>query len=150
MRSSALSRLTWRALSSRASIWPGWPALVLGVTALVLLGFLASAQAHAEGAAELNYRFYCAQCHGITGAGDGPNATRYQPVEPRNFTSWSEMSILTDSEIILAIEHGGTATAKSTLMPPFVETLTGAEIVELKDYIRMLCRCVGPESPRSP
>ena len=120
--------------------------MALGVTALAALFTAASAGAEAV-AAELNYRFYCAQCHGLEGRGDGPNATRHQPVEPRNFTSWAEMSILTDSEIILAIERGGAATAKSTLMPPFAETLTRAEIVELKDYIRMLCRCVGPETP---
>ncbi len=100
--------------------------------------------------AQSNYRFYCAQCHGLTGRGDGPNATRHQPVEPRDFTSRAEMAILTDSEIILAIKYGGTATAKSTLMPPFVKTLTTEEIVELTDYIRMLCRCEGPKSPRSP
>jgi cytochrome c oxidase cbb3-type subunit 3 len=100
----------------------------------------------AAAAAEANYRFYCAQCHGLAGAGDGPNATRHQPVEPRNFTSGSEMSILTDAEIIRAIEHGGASVGKSTLMPPFVSTLTGKEIVELKDYLRRLCRCAGPES----
>ncbi len=112
----------------------------------VLLQLVAPSPASAE-TVELNYRFYCAQCHGLTGRGGGPNATRHQPVEPRDFTSWAEMSILTDSEIILAIERGGKATAKSTLMPPFGRTLSGAEIVELKDYIRRLCKCTGPEAP---
>ena len=96
---------------------------------------------------ELNYRFYCAQCHGLTGVGDGPNATRHQPVAPRNFTSAPEMSALTDAGIILAIGRGGGAVARSTLMPPFASTLTEEEIIELKDYLRRLCRCSGPETP---
>ncbi len=106
-----------------------------------------AAAATAAAAPEVNYRFYCAQCHGLAGAGDGPNATRHQPVPPRNFTSGPEMSILTDAEIIRAIERGGAFVGKSTLMPPFSATLTGPEIAGLKDYLRMLCRCVGPKGP---
>ncbi len=112
--------------------------------------FVVIVPAAAAAAPEVNYRFYCAQCHGLTGRGDGPNATRHQPVAPRNFTSGAEMSILTDAEIILAIERGGAATAKSTLMPPFISTLTRKEIVGLKDYLRRLCRCRAPQSPMNP
>ncbi len=120
---------------------------LVGLLAVTALSAAFAALTVAAPSAGMNYRFYCAQCHGLTGRGDGPNATRHQPVSPRNFTSWSEMSILTDAEIILAIKHGGAATAKSRLMPPFSATLSAVEVVELKGYIRALCRCSGPESP---
>lgn len=93
-----------------------------------------------------NYRFFCAQCHGLEGKGDGPNATRHMPVDPRDHTSAYDMSKMTDQDIVDAITGGGTATAKSSLMPPFGDTLTEEEIRALKDYIRGLCDCayVGP------
>ncbi len=135
-------------MNSPAPIGRLFGALALVAIAIGLFVVIAPAAAPAAAAPapEVNYRFYCAQCHGLTGAGDGPNATRHQPVEPRNFTSGSEMSILTDAGIIRAIERGGAFMGKSTLMPSFVSTLTGKEIVELKDYLRRLCRCAGPES----
>ncbi len=101
---------------------------------------LGSVDASAASARE-NYEFYCAQCHGLDGRGDGPNATDSQPVDPRNHRSAYEMSKLTDSEIMDVIREGGSATSKSTLMPPFGKTLTEREIRELKDYLRRLCRC---------
>jgi len=88
-----------------------------------------------------NYAFYCAQCHGLEGRGDGPNATESQPVEPRDHSSAYEMKKLTDEEIIDVIHSGGAATSKSTLMPAFGKTLSDKEIEELKDYLRELCRC---------
>ncbi|MBI5562863.1 MAG: cytochrome c [Deltaproteobacteria bacterium] len=93
--------------------------------------------------AEENYQFYCAQCHGLKGKADGPNAVESQPVSPRDHTSASEMNKLTDEDIINAIEGGGAATSKSVLMPPFGKTLTKAEIAALKDYLRKLCKCKG-------
>ncbi len=88
-----------------------------------------------------NYEFYCAQCHGLDGRGDGPNATESQPVDPRNHRSPYDMGKLTDADIMDAIRDGGSATNKSTLMPPFGKTLTEKEIRDLKDYLRQLCRC---------
>jgi mono/diheme cytochrome c family protein len=93
--------------------------------------------------AAANYRFYCSQCHGLEGKGDGPNATKNQPVSPRNHTSATEMSKLTDADLMNVIRDGGAATSKSTLMPPFGKTLTNAEITALKDYLRQLCKCKG-------
>lgn len=93
--------------------------------------------------AEENYRFYCAQCHGLKGRGDGPNATREMPVSPRDHTSAVEMNKLTDEDIINAITDGGPATSKSSLMPPYGKTLSKAEISALKDYLRKLCNCKG-------
>lgn len=112
---------------------------------IVLLAFILSAgvsAASAETVEEL-YRFHCAQCHGVKGMGDGPNATKEMPVSPRDHTSAVEMNKLTDSDIINAITEGGTATSKSSLMPPYGKTLSKAEISSLKDYLRKLCNCKG-------
>ncbi|MBI5826517.1 MAG: cytochrome c [Deltaproteobacteria bacterium] len=91
--------------------------------------------------AEANYKFYCSQCHGLEGKGDGPNATKSQPVSPRDHTNAAEMKKLTDQDIVNVIKSGGSATSKSTLMPPWGKTLTEQEINGLKDYLRKLCKC---------
>ncbi len=114
------------------------------VLALVAFGYMMPADLLAATAKD-NYSFYCAQCHGLEGRGDGPNATRNQPVDPRDHTSPVEMTKMTDDDVIAAITEGGTATAKSGLMPPFGNTLTKEEIVALKDYIRGLCNCKAGE-----
>lgn len=91
--------------------------------------------------ARLNYRYYCAPCHGLEGKGNGPNATNTQPVKPRDHTSAPEMGKLTDAELMDVIKLGGVATNRSRMMPPFEKTLTDSEIRELKDYLRALCKC---------
>lgn len=110
--------------------------------ALMASVFFSVKTSHAA-SAEDNYKFYCAQCHGLEGRGDGPNATRHQPVDPRDHTNAYEMSKITDEDIIEAITDGGAATSKSTLMPPFGSTLTREEVSALKDYIRKLCNCTA-------
>jgi mono/diheme cytochrome c family protein len=112
---------------------------------IVAFAFVLSAGASiasAEAVEDL-YRFHCAQCHGLKGMGDGPNATKEMPVSPRDHTSAVEMNKLTDADIINAITEGGPATSKSSLMPPYGKTLSKAEISSLKDYLRKLCNCKG-------
>ncbi|MBI5233677.1 MAG: cytochrome c [Deltaproteobacteria bacterium] len=91
--------------------------------------------------AKENYKFYCAQCHGLEGKGNGPNATPDQPVSPRDHTNKVEMTKLSDDDIISVIKSGGAATSKSTMMPPWGKTLTEDEIKDLKVYLRELCKC---------
>jgi len=93
--------------------------------------------------AKVNYRFYCAACHGLEGKGDGPNNTKTQPVRPRNHTNAAKMSQLSDEDIIEVIKEGGAATNRSRMMPPFGETLSKSEITALKDYLRELCNCTA-------
>jgi len=114
------------------------------LTSALALGLLAAGAggAGAESVQDL-YRFHCAQCHGVNGRGDGPNATKEMPVSPRDHTSAVEMNKLTDEDIINAITGGGTATSKSSLMPPYGKTLSKQEISSLKDYLRKLCDCKG-------
>lgn len=114
------------------------------INAILVLSVLAlSAPSAFSATAEENYQFYCAQCHGLKGKGDGPNATKEMPVSPRDHTSAPEMNKLTDDDILNAIADGGPATSKSSLMPPFGKTLSKGEITALKDYLRKLCNCKG-------
>jgi len=116
---------------------------IAAAAALVFAATIFSGSTANAASAELNYKFYCAQCHGLDGKGDGPNATKSQPVSPRNHTSAKEMSKLTDQDLINVIKGGGAATSKSTMMPPFGKTITDEEVVALKDYLRKLCKCKG-------
>jgi mono/diheme cytochrome c family protein len=91
------------------------------------------------------FKFYCAQCHGLGGKGDGPNVTKDFPVSPRNFTNATEMNKLTDADIKNVILDGGPAASKSPMMPPWSKTLTEAEADTLVLYLRKLCACKGKE-----
>lgn len=77
-----------------------------------LSAFLVSSAAFSASAGE-NYGFYCGQCHGLTGKGDGINATKSQPVQPKDHTNKDLMSRLSDEDIINVIRSGGRATSKS-------------------------------------
>jgi len=110
-----------------------------------VLALILSALSSTAGAAtaELNYRYYCASCHGLQGMGDGPNNTETQPARPIDLTDSEKMSQFSDKKIIKIIQYGGAATKKSRMMPPFGYTLSRTEIRELKDYLRELCKCVA-------
>ncbi len=91
------------------------------------------------------FKFYCAQCHGLTGLGDGPNVSKDFPVSPRNFTSAAEMNKLTDADLKNVILDGGPAASKSPMMPPWGKTLSGAEVDSLVKHLRGLCKCKGKQ-----
>lgn len=112
----------------------------IGLFLLFSTVFLDKGQAFAASAVE-NYKWYCSQCHGLTGKGDGPNATKEQPVNPRNHTDGKEMSKLSKADVENVIRDGGAATSKSTMMPPFGKTITDGEIKELVAYLEKLCNC---------
>lgn len=91
------------------------------------------------------FKFYCAQCHGLGGKGDGPNVTKDFPVSPRNFTNAQEMNKLSDADIKNVILDGGPAASKSPMMPPWSKTLSEAEVDALIQHLRKLCACKGKE-----
>ncbi len=104
-----------------------------------------SAQAVDEGTKQV-FDFYCAQCHGTGGKGNGPNVTDDFPVNPRNFTKTDEMNKLTDADIKNVILKGGPVASKSAMMPPWGKTLTTAEVDSLVKYLRELCNCKGKQN----
>ena len=89
------------------------------------------------------FKFYCAQCHGTGGKGDGPNVTEDFKVSPRNFTKAKEMNKLTDADLKNVILDGGPSASKSPMMPPWGATLKKHEVEELVKYLRKLCNCNG-------
>lgn len=91
------------------------------------------------------FKFYCAQCHGLTGKGDGPNVTKDFPVSPRNFTDAKEMDKLSDADLKNVILDGGPAVSKSSMMPPWGKTLTVEQVDALIGHLRKLCNCKGKQ-----
>lgn len=114
------------------------------ILAAALLAFAFSGAAIAADA-EQAYKFYCSQCHGLTGKGDGPNVSKNFPVSPRNFTSAAEMNKLTNADLKNVILDGGPAASKSPMMPPWSKTLSGAEVDSLVQHLRKLCNCKGKQ-----
>ena len=90
------------------------------------------------------FRFYCAQCHGLEGKGDGPNVTEDFATDPRDFSNAEEMQKLSDADIKNVVLDGGAALSKSELMPPWSKTLTEEEVDTLVKHLRKFCNCQGP------
>ena len=110
-----------------------------------LLVFSLSIGAANSADVEQVFNFYCAQCHGPEGKGDGPNVTDEFPVNPRNFTKTEEMNKLTNADIKNVILKGGPVASKSPMMPPWGKTLTAEEVDSLVVYLRKLCNCKGKQ-----
>lgn len=109
---------------------------------LLLVGMLGVVTAQAEEAEQI-FNFYCAQCHGVEGKGNGPNVTEDFPVDPRDFTQAEEMEKLSDADIKNVILEGGPIVSKSEMMPPWGKTLSEEQVDALTKYLRKLCNCVG-------
>ncbi|MDP6428450.1 MAG: cytochrome c [Rhodospirillales bacterium] len=89
------------------------------------------------------YKFYCAQCHGLSGKGTGPNVTKDFPVTPRDFTNTAEMNKLSDNDIRGIVMDGGPSASKSPLMPPWGKTLSDKDVDGLVKLMRKFCNCKG-------
>ncbi len=113
--------------------------------AFIVFGLLDASPAQAADV-EQTFKFYCAQCHGLEGKGNGPNVGKEFPVDPRNFTEADEMEKLTDADIKNVILDGGPSASKSPMMPPWGKTLTEEEVDALVKYLRKLCNCTGKAS----
>ena len=88
------------------------------------------------------YQWYCVPCHGIKGDGNGFNARNLDP-RPANHTDTALMTKRTDNELFDAIRGGGKGVGKSTLMSPWGDTFSKAQIKSLVLYLRRLCKCQG-------
>jgi len=86
------------------------------------------------------YQWYCAQCHGIKGKGDGINA-KFLTVPPRNHTKAEYLETRTDEQFFQAIKFGGLSVGRAPCMPAWGNTLRDSTIHELVRYIRELCKC---------
>ena len=86
------------------------------------------------------YQWYCAQCHGIEGKGDGINA-KFLTVPPRNHTKAEYLETRTDEQLFQAIKSGGLSVGRAPCMPAWGHTIDENTIHELVRYIRELCQC---------
>jgi mono/diheme cytochrome c family protein len=86
------------------------------------------------------YQWYCAQCHGLKGKGDGVNA-RLLTVPPRDHTKADYLETRTDKQLFDAITLGGLAVGRAPCMPSWGHTLDEKMILSLVGYIRELCDC---------
>ena len=87
-----------------------------------------------------NYQWYCAQCHGVEGKGNGINAP-WVTVPPRNHTKAYYLETRTDQELFDTIKLGGLAMGRAPCMPAWGHTLDDKMIKSLVRLIRELCHC---------
>ncbi len=86
------------------------------------------------------YQWYCAQCHGLEGKGNGINA-QFLTVPPRDHTKSEYIETRSDDELFDAIKLGGHAVGRAPCMPAWGHTLDDERIMSLVRYIRELCQC---------
>jgi len=86
------------------------------------------------------YQFYCAQCHGVKGKGDGINA-KFLVVPPRDHTKADYLETRSDEHLFTAIQEGGLSVGRAPCMPSWGHTLDEGTIHSLVSYIRELCDC---------
>ena len=86
------------------------------------------------------YKWYCSQCHGVKGKGDGINA-KFLTVPPRNHTKAAYLETRTDEQLFEAIKFGGLSVGRAPCMPAWGHTLEEDTIHSLVRYIRELCHC---------
>lgn len=86
------------------------------------------------------YQWYCTQCHGVAGKGNGINA-KLLTVPPRDHTKADYLETRTDQQLFDAIRQGGLAVGRAPCMPSWGNTLDEDTIHSLVRYIRELCKC---------
>ena len=93
---------------------------------------------------EETFNWYCAQCHGTDGTGDGVNSSVEElPVSPMNLTSAAEMEKYTGEKIGHTLTEGGPVNILDSLMPPWGDRLTKKQIEELAKYVLAFCKEEG-------
>lgn len=111
------------------------------VPVLLAVMALATPTTSLAATAEENFQWYCVQCHGPKGAGDGVNSTvKELPVGPMNLSKAKEIKKFSDEDIIKTVTHGGPANRLESLMPPWGNRLTQDEIKALMRFVRTLCK----------
>lgn len=85
------------------------------------------------------YMDKCANCHGQTGKGDGPDATSYYPT-PASLADSARMNRVTDGEIFYQISEGRKP------MPSFKKRLSEEQRWQLVLFVRSLA--ASPSSAR--
>ncbi len=82
-------------------------------------------------AARKLYLDKCAECHGDTGKGDGPQGRMYDP-QPKDLTDAAHMNAVSDGELFYKISEGHRP------MPAFRKRLTDEQRWQLVLFLRSL------------
>ena len=107
--------------------------IVMAVLTVILCSSWVSAQVEPRTQnGQAIYEEHCFRCHGMTGNGDGPEASR-QLVPPANFHSLRSRS-KTDFELLTIVEYG----VAFSPMHGFLGRMTDDELLEVINYIRTL------------
>jgi mono/diheme cytochrome c family protein len=96
--------------------------------------------AAAMASARLIYLDKCAQCHGDTGKGDGPEGKMYEPA-PGNLTDTKHMSTRTDGELFFQISQGRKP------MPGFKKRLSEKQRWQLVLLVRSFAEAAPANAP---
>lgn len=84
------------------------------------------------------FLYYCSPCHGITANGKGIYFTIDLKPSPTDLTNVEYMAALTDDYLLNFITQGSAAMEKSTLCPPWGDTLDEGMIKGIIGYLRSL------------
>jgi len=96
-----------------------------------------TADAASIAAGEKSYSTHCAMCHGATGAGDGVQASKYNP-RPSNIMDAEWKHGPSDGEIFTVIRNG----VPKTAMAGFSKKLNERQTWDVVNYIRS----IGPKA----
>lgn len=110
--------------------------VIFGILAAIALASFVSAPAFAQPAME--FKIFCARCHGTDGGGDGPDGASLS-TKPQDFKNCAEMAKLTDDTIFRAIKDGGAAVGKPADMPAWGQAFSDDQIKGLVKYVRTFC-----------
>ncbi len=113
------------------------PRRAIAAIALVLIPALALGAEARSGAAV--YAERCSPCHGDNGAGDGPAAAALEP-RPRNFRDPSFWNGRTPEQLRIVVRDG----KPGTMMSPFKDVLSAAEIDAVVEYVGSFRSAVHP------
>ena len=108
---------------------------------VMAMGLWSALNESSAATAEENFKWYCQQCHGPKGAGDGINSEVEElPVGPMALSKAKEMKKFSNDDIIRTLTKGGPASTLESLMPPWGNSFTTDEIEALMLYVRSLCK----------
>jgi len=110
----------------------------LAIGTAAALGITAASRAGAADAT-MDYKIFCARCHGDGGHGDGPDGSTLS-TKPQDFTDCAAMGKLTDEIIFNAIKGGGSSVGMPADMPAWGEGLNDDQIKALVQYVRSFCK----------
>jgi len=86
-----------------------------------------------------HYSDSCADCHGASGKGDGPEAAELK-TKPADYTDCATQNKFDDDYFLKIIKNGGGSMGKGKEMADYGKTYNDDEIHGLVAFIRSFCK----------